>query len=47
MLDYRIHYAILATEDRIRSRQRQSPFRAAQRILRLTGATAARRAGGR
>jgi len=35
MFDYRYHYAVLATEDRVRSHQQQAPSRSAKRVFRL------------
>lgn len=43
MLDYRYHYAILATEDRLNSRQRRSPSRTAKRLFRFAGVRSANR----
>lgn len=47
MLDYRFHYAILATEDRVNSRQRRAPSRTARRVFRLAGVRSALRDGER
>lgn len=35
MLDYRYHYAVLATEDRVRSHQQRTPSRNEKRVFRL------------
>lgn len=36
MFDYRYHYAVLATEDRVRSHQQRTPSRSAKRVFRLS-----------
>jgi hypothetical protein len=35
MFDYRYHYAVLATEDRVRSHQQRTPSRDTKRVFRL------------
>lgn len=47
MLDYRLHYAILAAEDRVRSRQSQNRARSTKRIFRLGAERPAPRDGQR
>jgi hypothetical protein len=37
MLDYRIHYAVMASEDRVRSHRQQAQSEAAKRIFRRGG----------
>lgn len=35
MFDYRYHYAVLATEDRVRTHQQRTPSRGPKRVYRL------------
>jgi hypothetical protein len=43
MLDYKLHYAVLLAEDRLRNRQTRSESRGTKRIFRLgNGHTTAR-----
>jgi len=45
MLDYRYHYAVLATEDRVSSHRQHATARASRRIFRLAGARSVQRVG--
>jgi hypothetical protein len=47
MLDSRMQYAVLATEDRVRSRQLETRSRSTKRIFRLGGDRPAPRDGQR
>jgi hypothetical protein len=47
MLDYKLHYAVLQAEDRLRSRQMRSESRGTKRVFRLGSGRSTARDGQR